>query len=399
MTAAFDVCLLAPAVPPRVGGVEVFLGTLAEELSRAGWRILLVCGNEPTPGLRAEVEGAGGAIEVLDEDAPPDVVRWEFDTFVRAQRLHDVLLESGIRVVHAASHDAALTACIVKAGLPDVKILTAFGEMATQQGGFGHARNVFIHGLGGIDLYLAWSLYYADVARSYGLGEDRIALCYPGVEVDLFAAGSREKGRRLLGLEGDDLLVSCPSRFTPRKGQMDLVRALSLLPANVGPLRIVFTGSTHSGSTDYLNRVRRAVTAAGWDERVTFRLDEPFENLPHIVAASDVVVQPSHEEGLGGAALEAMAAGTATVLTHNRGFDEIAEDGVSSVMARPADPADLARALEQAITSPDLRRRVAQEARRFSHDGFRAADAAARIASLYRRLGAVPNGHSEGVRR
>lgn len=399
MTAAFDICLLAPAVPPKVGGVEVFLGTLAKELSRAGWRILLVCGNEPTPGLRAEIEGAEGAITVLDESAPPDVVRWEFDTFNRAQRLHDVLLESGVRVLHAASHDAALTACMVKSGLPDLKILTAFGEMATQQGDFGNARNVFIHALRGIDLYLAWSGYYADVARSYGVSEDRIALCYPGVEVDMFAAGSREKGRRLLGIGGSDFLISCPSRFTPRKGQLELVRALRLLPADIGPLRVVFTGSTNSGSTDYLNRVRQEITAAGLGDQVTFRLDEPFENLPHIVAASDVVVQPSHEEGLGGAALEAMAAGTPTVLTHNRGFDEIAEDGVSSVMARSADPADLARALGRAITSPALRRSVAQEARSFSHDGFRAADAAARIAGLYRRLGAVPKGPAEGVRR
>lgn len=77
--------------------------------------------------------------------------------------------------------------------------------------------------------------------------------------------------------------------------------------------------------------------------------------LRRLVERATVVVLPSHQEALPISVLEAMAAGTPVVASNVGGIPEAVEDGVSGLLHRPGDPADLAEKILRVLSEPGLR--------------------------------------------
>ena len=390
MSEQLRVCLFAPAFPPVVGGVETFLGTLASELLRHQVLVRVVSGTPVEEELRSKLEASGGTAIWVERCPPPGAVGWEYDAFYRAEALQRTLAQYPVDVIHAASHDCAISAAIAMAALPPTRLVTAFGEIATEdpENSFGLARTRFVHDLPQIDAYLAWSRYYEELARKYEIPQHKVHRILAGVEVDLFAAGDRARGRAALGLSEDILLCCCPARFTPRKGQLELVRAVRRLRADGdgGRLRVLLTGSVNSGSQRYVEQLLREIEEAALEDVFMWRPEVPFAELPHLVAAADIVVQPSHVEGLGGAALEAMAAGRCVLLTRTRGFDEIAHHGENAWMVEPRSSEALAQGLRFLMDRPSLRAQLGRAAANHAQAKFRAESAVGRILELYLKL-------------
>src|SRR5205085_7244813 len=86
---------------------------------------------------------------------------------------------------------------------------------------------------------------------------------------------------------------------------------------------------------------------------VGFRTD-----LDACLAAADVAVLPSLQEGLGVAALEAMAAARPVVASRVGGLGEAVVHGETGLLVPPADPGALAAALARLIGDPALRVRL-----------------------------------------
>ncbi|MGA1839237.1 MAG: glycosyltransferase family 4 protein [bacterium] len=381
------VCLFAPAFPPVVGGIEVFLGTLAYQLAIRNVVVHIVAGTELEPSLIRILEKSGGSSTWVKRNPPPGSVVWEYDTFYRAEALYNALSINPVDIIHAASHDTALSAVIAREALGQIPIITAFGEIATESNNpFGQSRSSFIHSLDQIDAYLAWSKFYEELAYKYNLPRHKVHRILPGVEVDRFSKGSRNKGRKMLSLTDDVFILCCPSRFTPRKGQLELVKAVASLPIDRDKFRVIMTGSINSGSKEYMDEVLYEIKKANLEKIFIIKLETPFAELPHLMAAADIVVQPSHLEGLGGAALEAMATNTCTLLTNTRGFDEIAIHNVNSWIVEPKSPESLAEGILALMRDPALRKRLSQKASTYVHNNFRANHVADRILALYKKI-------------
>jgi glycosyltransferase involved in cell wall biosynthesis len=124
--------------------------------------------------------------------------------------------------------------------------------------------------------------------------------------------------------------------------------------------------------------------ALGLDARVRFlgRVDDVAE----LLAGADVCVMPSRHEGLGVAALEAMAAGVPVVASRVGGLPEAVVDGATGCLVAPDDASALADALGRLVADRDLRRALgaagaARVRARFSMDAM-----AAGTLAVYRRL-------------
>ncbi len=72
------------------------------------------------------------------------------------------------------------------------------------------------------------------------------------------------------------------------------------------------------------------------------------------LANVDLFAMPSLYEGLGVAALEAMAAGKAVIATRVGGLSESVIDGVTGILIPPRDPKALAEAIAKLVRTPDL---------------------------------------------
>jgi glycosyltransferase involved in cell wall biosynthesis len=88
------------------------------------------------------------------------------------------------------------------------------------------------------------------------------------------------------------------------------------------------------------------------------------ETLPRQIWAADVLVLPTvAQEALGRTAVEAMAAGRAVVASCLGGLPFTVRDGVTGLLCRPGDPADLAEKIETLLDDPDLREQMGRAGR------------------------------------
>ena len=78
-------------------------------------------------------------------------------------------------------------------------------------------------------------------------------------------------------------------------------------------------------------------------------------DVPCLLAACDIFCMPSLREGLGIAALEAMAAGRAVVASRVGGLGQAVDDGRTGLLVPPGDAPALAAALERLLRDSNLR--------------------------------------------
>ena len=85
---------------------------------------------------------------------------------------------------------------------------------------------------------------------------------------------------------------------------------------------------------------------------------------------ASVVACPSHREGYGVAAREAMAYGRPVVVTAVGGLTDAVEDEVTGLLVPSRDPAALRRAIERLLGDGELRGRLGDAARMKARTDF-----------------------------
>ncbi len=95
-------------------------------------------------------------------------------------------------------------------------------------------------------------------------------------------------------------------------------------------------------------------------------------DVPDLLAACDCFVLPSRQEGLGVAALEAMALGRPAIVTRVGGLAETVVDGQTGLVVPPEDPVALKDALVRLLRDAELRERLGAGGLRRIDEGFRA---------------------------
>jgi glycosyltransferase involved in cell wall biosynthesis len=186
---------------------------------------------------------------------------------------------------------------------------------------------------------------------------------------------AREVVRAELGLAAEDFAILTLAALVPRKGVDLLLGALAVLRR--GPGRAVLLVAGEGPARGELERLAQTL---GLAEHVRF-LGQRADKA-ELLAACDVFALASRAEGLGVAALEAMAAGRAVVASHVGGLAEAVLEGETGLLVAPGDVDGFARALARLSDEPALRARLgaAGPAR------VAAGHAAEQMVSAYERL-------------
>ncbi len=184
---------------------------------------------------------------------------------------------------------------------------------------------------------------------------ERFTVIHSGVDLDRFrpGQGAGEHARRKLGLAPGVPLIGCVARLVPVKGVQYLLEAMPAVRAAVPGATAVFVGD---GPLRPALEARAA--ARGLQSGAVFL--GLRDDVAELLAAFDVVVLPSLNEGMGRAAVEALAAGRPVVASRISGIQDVVADGETGLLVPPQDPAALAAALIRCLRDPALRARFGQ---------------------------------------
>lgn len=172
--------------------------------------------------------------------------------------------------------------------------------------------------------------------------------------------------------------------ITEVKDVMALLQAFEILQAERPSVELVLAGRVTSPA--YAERLHTFVTDRGLVGRVHFRGLVSLEALQVEYGRAALLVLSSREENAPMAVIEAMAAGLPVVATRVGGVPDLVADGETGLLAPPADPPALARAMARLLADPERARQLGSEGRRRAEARFRASAVAAQYYELYRRV-------------
>jgi phosphatidylinositol alpha-mannosyltransferase len=167
-------------------------------------------------------------------------------------------------------------------------------------------------------------------------------------------------------------------RLDERKGFAVAVDAFERLARDRDDLRLIVAGEGPAAA-----RVRRLPPDI--EARVRLLGSVPNQDLASIAAACDVYVGPaSGGESFGVVLIEAMAAGLPVVVSDIPGYDEVASDGVDSLLVPPNDAVSLEAAVARVLDDPGLARKLSEGGRERAR-GFDWDPIVDRIEAVYER--------------
>jgi len=172
-----------------------------------------------------------------------------------------------------------------------------------------------------------------------------VPLC---VNVDAFRPPSpdaRVTARRAFGVADGEICVAIVGACDPVKAHDIAFAALARASRTGLPIRVLHAGT---GPTEADERAQ--VAELGVAERVVFL--GARDDVPAILAASDVFLMPSRIETLGLAAVEAMAAGLPCVLGAGTGMEALRKFG-GAVEWVPSDADAIAGAISRLSSAPE----------------------------------------------
>ena len=168
-------------------------------------------------------------------------------------------------------------------------------------------------------------------------------------------------------------------RLAPRKGLAETLEALSLLKPGVAALAIA-----GSGPEEPMLRVR--AKSLGLAATVHFPGPAFGEEKARLLSQADVLLLPSHSEGLPYALLEAMASGVVPVVTPVGAIPEVVEDGVHGRLVPVGDPRAIAAAVEQLASDRAVLARMSAACRARIAAAYSIDRLAGEFASLYSKV-------------
>ena len=183
------------------------------------------------------------------------------------------------------------------------------------------------------------------VSRGFSAGA--IDVIYPGArDCELGEQGpqTRAATREALGLDEQTLAIGLIGRVAQVKGHDVALAAMPKLKALADhPLRLFFIGPLTS-----------------WGRQLQKHCNEPGvswlgprDDIPALLAALDICIQPSRSEGMPLTLMEAASAAKPVVASSVGGVPEIIRDGESGLLIPPESPGALAAALAELANDPE----------------------------------------------
>ena len=240
------------------------------------------------------------------------------------------------------------------------------------------------------DLVVTLGEAMRDEIAARGVPEEKILIVPNAVSAEFLqplpdATTLREE----LGIKPDEQVVGEVTSLVPHEGIGTLLEATAILRARGVPVRALIVGDGPERAA-----LQRQAAQAGLAEAAVFTGRVPASKVRQFHALLDVFVVPRTPDRVCQLVtplkpVEAMASGLCVVTSEVKALTEIVKHEVTGMQTVPQDPVSLADCLEQLLYSPDIRRKLGDNAREWVARDRTWANHAARYRDAYARLGAT----------
>ena len=245
-------------------------------------------------------------------------------------RIASIAREHRCRIVHASGIKATLAARIVsrKVGAAAIVHVHDFVYPGTL---VSILQRVFSRPS---DLGICVSQAVREVAvTGYHIRPDRLRVVHNGIrleEIRNVDPASRVRIRKTLDISPESSVLAMVARMYPVKGHRQMLEMMPLITKRKPDVVLVLAGDGPE-----MPDCQALASELGVRDRVRFLGHR--SDVPQLLMASDLVVMPSQKEGLGLAAIEALAAGRPVVGFAVGGLPEVINDGANGRLVAPGD--------------------------------------------------------------
>ena len=321
----------------------------------------------PDAGLRARWQGARRAVCARVDTGRVDLVVSHFALYASAA------LDRLRRVPHVVHFHGPWAA---EARQEGAGRLSRFAKWCIERSVYASADRVIVLS----------DAFAAIAERDYGVSPQRLRVVPGAADFERFAiALTRAEARAALGWPADRRILLSVRRLVQRMGLDLLVDALPSVIARHPDVALCI-----GGTGPMRGALAQRVAALGLERHVTLLGYVPDDVLPLVYRAADLNVVPARAlEGFGLTVVEALAAGTPSMVTPVGGLPEIVGDLSPALIFTSARPAHIAEGLCAAL-SGSMRLASDTECRSFARARFSAEGMARRVADVYREVCGAP---------
>jgi glycosyltransferase involved in cell wall biosynthesis len=372
----------------QVSGAERMLLMILSELARDRFDSLVVC---PEQGpLQEMAQDLGVPVEsIADLEAR---FTWRVDTLARyCQSFFGVIRQLRRRVIdikpdllHANSIRSGLVATAATVGL-GTRVVWHLHDLLPR-----HPLSTAIRAFASLSKRTQMIAVSEAVGRNFcgrfsQLLKDRVTVILNSIDLDKFQADAtaRRRIRKELRFRTTDIAIGIVGQLTPRKGQLELLRAfagaLSKAPNSV---LLIVGAPMFNRDHEYLELLKRTTAELGIGKKV--RILGARSDVGAIMRTLDLLVVNSGAEPFGLVILEAMACGTPVLATAVDGIPEIITHGENGWLIPPHDEAALTEAILNLHRRPELRERFAERGEQHVAEFFSIGRYMTELHSFYR---------------
>jgi len=209
---------------------------------------------------------------------------------------------------------------------------------------------------------------------------------YSGIDLDPYLHPQRTlpEMRKTLGLNESHFVAGTVARLDPIKNHHLIVSAALRMKNDFTNVRFVFVGDG-----ELRDELEARIAEHGMSDR--FRFTGWRNDVPDLLAAFDIFIMCSRNEGMGRAFVEAQAAGVPVIGTRVGGIAEVLDEGKTGYLVDPDNANELAEKIEVLYRQQGHRNALSDACRKWVYPKFSADLMVDEIESVYRTaLGEVP---------
>jgi glycosyltransferase involved in cell wall biosynthesis len=281
---------------------------------------------------------------------------------IRAYRLRRLLREDDARIAHAFLIGPSKHTALATLGRGDISFIASIrsgvwerpmAKRVLESWALKRAKMVTVNSTSAIDF----------VAEYYGVSVDKLRYIPNGVDALAARLPDKPAAREALGLSAEGPVVLGLFRLSPEK-ELDLFCGVveSVLEGFPGGVCLIAGDGPQREWLD--DRVARSPCPDA------FRLLGARDDIPTLLAASDVMLMTSRSEGMPNSILEAMSAGLPVVATGVGGIRDLVEEGATGHLCDVGDKTGLVGACRRLLLDSGVRAGMGLRARERAETEF-----------------------------